>query len=742
MKMRNSPLGWGKDSITRRHQSRKEKVVIRAVVCSLLMVVPASSAVTWVKDVQPIMSKTGCTSGPCHGGAKGKNGFKLSLRGYDPEFDYRAVVNDLSGRRINRVEPDQSLIILKPTQQLPHGGGVRFEPDSVFYKTMLQWLSEGAVFGDPVSAQVTKLDVEPPEIFQEKPGGTSQLKVTAHYADGSVRNVTTLAQYNSSVTSVAEAADSGEVKTLRKGESAVLVRYEGQLKVVNVTALSERAGFAWKPVPEYSFVDKFVDAKLKRLHILPSEVAGDAEFLRRVSVDLIGLPPTPEETRAFVADKTDSRKKREAMVDKLMARPEFVNQWAVKWSDLLQVNRTKLGDKGMWAFRDWIRESLAENKPYDKMVRELVTAHGSTFQNPPANFLRFTKEPKVAMETTTQLFMGVRMVCAQCHDHPFEKWTQNQYYSLAAFFGNVGLKPGMDSEEEIVYDKREDTEIHHPKDGRVMPAKFLFEVDNFVPREQQLRDSLADWLTARDNPLFAKAMANRMWSYFFGHGIIDPVDDIRASNPPINEPLLDALTKDFLESKYDLHHLIRTIVNSRAYQLSFKTNEWNAEDELNFSHFLARRLSAEQLFDAVNVATGVESHFKGVPDEAKAQDFPDPHVGQGGFLDVFGRPERQTSCECERRSDVSLVQALNLLNGSMIADGIASPDGRIAKLILASKTDKQIVEELYLAALSRPPSGSELDLGQTYLAKGGSRTERAQDLLWALLNSNGFLFNR
>jgi hypothetical protein len=333
-------------------------------------------------------------------------------------------------------------------------------------------------------------------------------------------------------------------------------------------------------------------------------------------------------------------------------------------------------------------------------------------------------------------------VCAQCHDHPFEKWTQNQYYSLAAFFGNVGLKPGMDSEEEIVYDKREDTEIHHPKDGRVMPAKFLFEVDNFVPREQQLRDSLADWLTARDNPLFAKAMANRMWSYFFGHGIIDPVDDIRASNPPINEPLLDALTKDFLESKYDLHHLIRTIVNSRAYQLSFKTNEWNAEDELNFSHFLARRLSAEQLFDAVNVATGVESHFKGVPDEAKAQDFPDPHVGQGGFLDVFGRPERQTSCECERRSDVSLVQALNLLNGSMIADGIASPDGRIAKLILASKTDKQIVEELYLAALSRPPSGSELDLGQTYLAKGGSRTERAQDLLWALLNSNGFLFNR
>jgi hypothetical protein len=704
--------------------------------------VPGFAEVTYVRDVQPIFNKVGCTSGPCHGSAKGKNGFKMSLRGYDPEFDYRAVMHDLSGRRINRTEPAQSLILLKPTMQIPHGGGLRLEQDSPYYKTVLQWLSEGAVYGDPVSAQVTKLDVEPPEFFAQKPGPAQQLKVVAHFADGATRDVTGLAQYTSSIPTTAEISDAGIIKTVRKGEAAMLVRYEGKLSVVNVTALSDKQGFAWTPVAEYNYIDKLVNEKLQRLRLLPSELTTDAEFLRRVSLDLTGLPPTPEEVRAFLNDKTENRKKRTAMIDKLMARPEFVNHWSVKWSDLLQVNRTKLGDKGMWAFRDWIRDSLAENKPYDKMVRELVTARGSTFQNPPANFLRFTKEPKLAMETTTQLFLGVRMVCAQCHDHPFEKWTQNQYFSLAAFFAGVGTKPGSDSEEEIVYEKRENAEITHPKDGRVMSAKFLFGGEQFTVHETQLRESLATWLTAKENPFFAEAMANRMWSYFFGHGIIDPVDDIRASNPPGNPRLLEALTKDFGDSNFDLKHLIRTIVSSRTYQLGFKPNEWNTDDGLNFSHALPRRLSAEELFDGVNIATGTKAQYKELPVESKAQDFPDPHIGQGGFLDVFGRPERQTSCECERRSDVSLVQALNLLNGSTIADAIANSEGRVAKLILSGKTDRQIVEDLYLGALSRLPETSELDYAQTYLSKGGSRAERAQDLLWALLNSNGFLFNR
>jgi len=707
----------------------------------LLCAASASAEVSFVKDVMPIINKAGCTSGPCHGGAKGKAGFKLSLRGYDPEFDFRAILHDLSGRRFNRTEPENSLVLLKPTNQLPHGGGQRFDTSSPYYKIMLQWLSEGAVYGNPVSAQVTKLTVTPAEIFENKPGPTEQMKIIANYADGSTRDVTREAQYSSSVPQTAEVTDGGLVTTIRKGEAALLVRYEGKLAVVNMTVLADTPGFQWKNPGEWNYIDKHVNAKLERLHLLPSELSTDAEFLRRVSFDLIGVPPSPEEVRAFLADKTETKSKRTKKIDQLMARPEFVNHWAVKWSDLLQVSRVKLGEKGMWSFREWLQESLTNNKPYDKMARELITAKGSTFSNPPANFLRFTREPKVAMETTTMLFMGVRMTCAQCHDHPFEQWTQNQYYQLTAFFSGIATKPGMDSEEEIVYEKRDDTEIRHPKDGRVMSAKFLFGNEKFNVREASLRDSLADWVTSKENPLFAKSMSNRMWSYFFGHGIIDPVDDIRASNPPSNPALLDALTKDFLDHNYDLKHLIRTIVLSRTYQLGFRSNSWNAGDETNFSHALPRRLTAEQLFDAVYVATGSKVKFKEIPVESKAQDFPDPHIGKGGFLDLFGRPERQTSCECERRSDVSLVQALNLLNGSTIADGIADAEGRIAKLIVRGATDRQLIDELYTAAINRPPTGSEIDLGQTYLAKG-NRGERAQDLLWALLNSNAFLFNQ
>jgi hypothetical protein len=700
----------------------------------------AATPVTFVRDVMPILNKAGCTQGTCHGAAKGKNGFKLSLRGYDPETDYRALLYDLSGRRFNRADPGRSLMLLKPTNQLPHGGGLRFDVDHPYYKTIFQWISEGAEFGDPVSAQVTKLDVQPPELFVPKPGESQQVSVTAHFADGATRVVTQEALYSSNTPIVADINGTGLIKTERKGEAAMLIRYEGKLAVLNVTVLTERPGFAWKPMQETNYIDRFMNAKLQRLKILPSEPATDAEFLRRVSYDLVGVPPTVEELEAFRADKNPAKRSR--MIDKLMARTEFVDHWALKWGDLLQVNRTRLGDKGMWAFREWIRESLAMNKPYDKMTRELITARGSTFQNPPANFFRFTRDPKVAMETTTQLFLGVRMVCAQCHDHPFEQWTQNQYFQLTAFFGAVGIKDGMDSNEEIIYDKREDREIKHPKDGRVMSAKFLYGGGKISPGEADLRQSLAEWLTSRDNALFGKSMANRTWSYFFGRGIIEPVDDIRASNPPVNPQLLDALTKDFVDHNYDLRHLIRTIVNSRTYQLSFNANEWNADDETNFSHALPRRLNAEQLFDGISVATGTKPFFKEVPFGFTAQELPDAKIGKGGFLELFGQPDRQTSCECERRTDVSLVQALNLLNGSTIADAISDEKGRVSQLILSGASDRKIVEQLYLAALNRPPEPKELDLAQTYLSGGMNRAERAQDLLWALLNSNAFLFNR
>ncbi|MGH9660984.1 MAG: DUF1549 and DUF1553 domain-containing protein, partial [Bryobacteraceae bacterium] len=571
-----------------------------AALLLLLPLAATAAPVSFVRDVMPVLNKAGCTAGPCHGAAKGKNGFKLSLRGYDPEFDYRALIHDMSGRRFNRVDPGRSLILLKPTQQLPHGGGLRFEPESRYYKTIHQWIAEGADYGDPVAGQVARLTVEPPEILLPKPGGERQLQVTAHYADGSSRNVTEDAQYTSNTPTVAEIGDRGAIKTERTGEAAMLVRYEGKLAVVGVTVLTDREGFAWKPVPENNYIDKLVHAKLQRLKILPSDLSSDGEFLRRVSYDLIGLPPAAAEVRAFLADRAPSKRAR--LIDRLMARPEFVNHWSVKWSDLLQVSRTRLGDKGMWAFREWIRESLESNKPYDKMARELITARGSTFRNPPANFFRFTREPKLAMETSTQLFLGVRMVCAQCHDHPFEQWTQNQYFQLTAFFGGVGIKDGVDASEEVIYEKREEFEIKHPKDGRVMSPKFLFGVENTSPDEADLRRSLADWLTSRENPLFGKAMANRLWSYFFSRGIIDPVDDIRASNPPSNPALLEALTKDFVSHNFDLRYLIRTLVNSRTYQLSFRTNEWNAGDEANFSHFLPRRLTAEQLFDGIHEA--------------------------------------------------------------------------------------------------------------------------------------------
>ena len=702
------------------------------------------SKISFVRDVMPVINKVGCTSGTCHGAAKGKNGFKLSLRGYDPHFDYEMLVHDISGRRINRVDPPRSLALAKPTMQVAHGGGMRFDLDSRYYQTLLQWISQGTLYGDPEASQVKRIEVLPGEVLMPRPGMAQQIQVIAHYADGADRDVTREASYTSSVPTVAEVTQDGHLTTLRRGEAALLIRYEGRFVPLPVTVLEGRHGFQWTQLPQHNYIDRHVDAKLKKVETLPSEIASDAEFLRRVYLDLIGIPPTPEETKAFLAEPGEQRLKRNRCIDKLMTRSEFVDHWAVKWGDLFQNTRKFVGDKGVWEYRDWIRRSLAENKPYDQWVREVLTAQGSTFENPAANFFRIAKNPKVAMETTTQVFLGIRMVCAQCHDHPFEQWTQNQYYQMAAFFSTIGVKEGIDSQEEIVYVKRNEEErnIKHPKTGNIVPAKYLFGDSKGLSQEGDRRDDLVRWLTSKDNPYFAKAVANRVWSYFFGRGIIDPVDDIRAGNPPSNEPLLAALTKDLTDHNFDLRHLIRTIVNSRTYQLTYRTNEWNQGDEVNFSHALPRRLPAETLFDAISVATGSALKFKDVPQNFKAQQFPDPTVGMGGFLDLFGRPQRDSACECERRSDVSLSQALNLINGSTVSDAIADPEGRIAHWVIGKVPDRKLVEELYLAALSRPPDTKEFELGLKYLAESANRAEKAQDLMWALINSNAFLFNR
>ncbi len=721
----------------------------------------AARPVNFKRDVMPILNKTGCTSGPCHGAAKGKNGFKLSLRGYDPEFDYQALLYEISGRRVNRAAPAESLLFSKPTQAVPHQGGmVLTQPE--YKETILRWISEGTVFGDNKKDAVEKLEIFPKEIFMARPGIKQQVLVFAHYGDGTVRDVSKEASIKSNVETIATVAPGGEhVMTAvapgpvrmegaqsivgeRIGEAALQVRYEGKFVTLPMTVLNPKEGFSWNNPPKYNYVDEHIDAKLEKLKIQPAPVSDDATFLRRAYLDLTGIPPTPKQARAFLEDPEKSRLKRGRLIDDLMKRKQFVDHWTLKWGDLLQSNRKYLGEKGTWAFRQWIRDAISGNRPYDELVRELVTSTGSTFQNPAANFYRVNSDPKMAMEKTTQLFLGVRMVCAQCHDHPFERWTQNQYYQLSSFFAAVGIKPGFDSDEQIVYLKREDDLIKHPKSGRYVEPEYLIASAGAptIPDDGDRREALAQWLTSDKNPFFARAIVNRLWSYFLGRGIIEPVDDIRASNPPVNEALLAAMAKDFVDHGYDLQHVIRTIVNSRAYQAGIDMNEWNATDETNFSRFIPRRLPAETMLDAITIATGSKPEFEGVPHDFTAQELPDPFVGKGGFLDMFGRPQRESACECERRGNVSLPQAMNLVNGPTLAEAIADPEGRVSTAILAGDSDRQLIEDLYLATLSRLPTASEYDSALTYIKKGPSRASRSQDLLWALVNSNAFLFNR
>lgn len=701
----------------------------------------AQPAVNFLRDVAPVLNKTGCTSGPCHGAAKGKNGFKLSLRGYDPQFDYEALLYDLSGRRFNRADPGRSLMLAKPTQQVAHGGGLRFEKNSDYYKVIYNWIAQGVPFGDPAKDIVASIEVEPKEIAMPKPGETAQVKVVARFTDGQSRDVTKEATIESNVPDVAKVDTQAKVSGERIGEATMLVRYQGKYGTIPVTILNSKPGFAWKALPQHNYIDTHIDAKLQKLKIQPSGLTDDATFLRRVTLDLTGQLPTPDEVRAFLADATPTKLKRSKWIDKLIARPSYTDYWTIKWGDLLQSSRKFLGEKGTFAFREWIRDSIATNKPYDKMARELLTSRGSSYDDPAGNYFRATREPKPTMEKTTQVFMGVRLVCAQCHDHPFERWTQNQYYQMSAFFSAVGLRPGYEVGEEIVFDQRTDFDMKHPKDSRVVAPEFLVAstVPVPIPNDDRRRDALATWLASKQNPFFAKAIANRVFSYFFGKGIIDPVDDIRASNPPVNPALLDALTKDLTDHNFDIQYLMRTIVNSRAYQAAITPNEWNDKDTDNFSHAVPRRVGAEALMDAVASAAGARPNFPEVPEDTSATQLPDPHVGKDGFLDLFGRPSRESACECERRVDLSLPQALNLVNGRTISDAVADPKGRVAKLILGGKNDAAIVEEMYLAAFSRMPNKAEAERGQKYL-NGGVRTVRAQDLLWALLNSKGFLY--
>jgi len=696
--------------------------------------------VSFVRDIAPILARTGCNSGTCHGAQAGKNGFKLSLRGYDLDFDYHALVDEVGARRFNRADPEQSLMLLKPIQEVPHRGGLVFERKSRFYALIRQWIAEGAKSDVATMPRVARLEVLPRNPTLTLPGERQNLVVLAHYPDGSTRDVTLDARYTSSVAEVAEVNERGLVTATRRGETALLVSYEGQFGTNEFTILGDRTGFRWAAQPQLNYVDRLVDTKLQRMKALPAPLASDADFLRRVHLDLTGLPPTAEQARAFLADTRPAREKRAALIEALLASPEFDDHWTYKFADLLQVNRKFLGDKGVQVFRAWLHDAIAANMPYDRLVREVLTARGASYDNPPANYLRVIRDPSTATESVTQLFLGVRFSCNKCHDHPFERWTQAQYYELGAYFSQVGFKAGQPG-EEVVYD-RAGGEMTFPRDGRTLAPAFPVALAGGNPQAATRRETLAEWITSPENPFFARSTANRIWSYFLGRGIIDPVDDIRAGNPPSNPALLDALTERLVKSGFDLRALMRDIVSSRTYQASIAANRWNQDDTVNFSHQTARRLTAEQLLDAITIATGSPQRYPGVPLGTRAQQLHDTLVAGGGFLDLFGRPARESPCECERSSEVSLAQALNLMNGPTIAEAIANPNGRLPALLAAQSDDAKVVEEIYLGALSRFPSKTESDTALRHLKSSASRLEGAQDLLWALLNSPAFLFNR
>lgn len=697
------------------------------------------AAVDFIREVNPILSKVGCNQGTCHGSQAGKNGFKLSLRGYDSVYDYQALVDDVSGRRFNRSEPSQSLMLLKPTQGVPHEGGFLFDEESRYYQVIEQWIAEGCAYHADV-ARVTGIAVYPPTPQLALRHDQQQLIVIATYADGTTRDVTREAVFDTSNFEVATVSKQGLISAVQRGEAAALVRFEGHYAAAPVSILGNRDGFEWVPQPEQNFVDALVNAKLQRMKILPSGSANDAEFLRRVSLDIIGVPPSSEEVLAFIADPADPQTKRAAKIEQLLNNPMYVEHWTLKWSDLLLNRRKTVTERGVWAFRNWIRQSIATNRPFHEFARELMTANGSVFENPAANYFRIAREPKLVMENMTQVFLGTRFNCNQCHDHPFERWTQRQYYELSAYFADVGRR-ALSEGDEFIFTMNSPAAVVNPNTNESVAPKFPFEHSGVIDPASTRREQLAQWLTAPENPYFAKSIVNRYWSYFFGRGIIDPVDDIRAGNPPSNPELLDALTKDFVDNGHDLKRLIRTICNSATYQRSLEAGPWNEDDRINFSHALPRRLSAEQLYDSIIQATGAPRALPGVPAGFHASELPDSDV-EVAFLDMFGRAPRESPCECERSSDVSLGQTLNMVNGATIGDSIAHPQGTIAKAVAAGATSEQLIETIYVSTLSRKPSPEELTRAMEFVASVGDPKVAGEDLMWALINSPGFLFNR
>ena len=680
--------------------------------------------VDYIRDVMPVMSRLGCNAGTCHGSKDGKNGFKLSLRGYDPIYDIRALTDDLGARRVNVAAPDSSLMLLKATAAVPHEGSQLTKPGSDYYQILRQWIAGGVKF-EPATPRVTKIEVFPKNPVVQKIGTPQQMRVTATYADGLVRDVTREAFVESGNAEVAE-PEKGEIAlitTVRRGEAPILVRFEGNYAATTVTVMGDREGFTWQQPPANNRIDELAAEKWKRMKILPSGLCDDYEFIRRVYLDITGLPPSAQAVQAFVADPQPQQKKRDAMIDKLVGSEEYVSHWTNKWADLMQVNRKFLGTEGAVGLRDWIRGKVKANTPYNEFVQQIITATGSNKTNPAAAYFKILRTPEDLMENTTHLFLATRFNCNKCHDHPFERWTQDQYYELSAYFAQVDRKqdPASGNKKiggtavegakplyEMISDKNEG-EVKHDRTGVVALPSFPYPSEFNAGENKTRREILAGWITSQDNQYFASSYVNRLWGYMLGTGIIEPLDDIRAGNPPSNPELLAYLTEEFTKNGFNVQHMLRLICKSRTYQLSIGTNRWNEDDTINFSHAKARRLPAEALYDTIYTALGAQQKLPGVPAGTRAAELPDVGIKlPDGFLDTTGRPVRESACECERSSGLQLGPIMALVSGPTVGNAISDQNNILPKLIKENEDNNKLVNEIFMRLLARPASGDEL----------------------------------
>ncbi len=684
------------------------------------------------------LSKNGCNSGGCHGAPSGKGGFALSMVAFDPESDKVALTRDFRNRRINLPEPETSLLLRKPLMEVAHRGGTRLRRDDEAYRLLLEWISQGCRFDEPNAPHLTGIEVEPArKRTLHWPAHTQQLRVTAKFSDGSERDITRLAMYSSSEEAQATVDGAGFVVGAGRGQAAISVRFLDNVETCYLTFVKDVPGFDWKAPAPANYVDELVFKQLRLLQYAPSDTCSDGEFLRRVFVDVTGLLPKVEETRAFLADTRPD--KRAILIDALLERPEFARFWAFKWGDLLRLSPASVTEPGTHKYHAWLVKAWEQNMPYDRFARELLTAQGSTLENPPANFFRTTANTSEATEMTAQIFLGVRIQCAKCHNHPFERWTQDNYYGMGAFFERVQRRKGARPDETLVYAARRG-EITQPRTGRAMKPWVPEKGELELPENADRLAAFADWLASPGNPFFARVEVNRIWWQLMGRGIVEPIDDLRDSNPPANPELLDALAGDFARHGFDRRHILRTILNSRTYQASSRPNRWNEDDERNFSHARRQLLSAEQLLDAVCQVTGQPERFGNLPVGTRATELPAPQ-SNNAFLAAFGQPTRQSSCVCERQGQPSLTQALQLSNSQTVENRLKSGGGQFLRdLVAQKKSDAEIVSQLYVAALCREPKETELAHALEYLSKHQDHGIALEDLAWTVLNLREFVF--